>query len=126
MLKDNSNLNLISEWLQVIRLKECREAFLYLAGIGASSKKLSCYPAWKGYLRDFRFCNSEGQMLYAFVTNQKWLLFYFSAAVLRNNSTLSARIRKKFPDYLERKSGEYKVKIRTVEDVKILLELIQV
>ncbi|MGH8858108.1 MAG: hypothetical protein ACREXG_08785, partial [Polaromonas sp.] len=65
---------LYPEWLDFIELEETKAAFVYIVGLAACARSLSCHPQLKGEngpVRDFRFFDMEGKQYFSFITNRK-------------------------------------------------------
>ncbi len=117
MLTDTKNGELYAEWLDFIGAPETSAAFCYLIGIAACSKRYKCHIQWKGEIRDFRFLDVSGEQPYSFITNQRWLLFYFRPPAVRSNIHSRDRLAQTFESFEENPAGEWTVKLRTIADV---------
>jgi hypothetical protein len=125
VLTDAKNSELYADWLNFIEVPETRAAFCYIVGIAASSKRYSCHIQWKGQVRDFRFHDVSGEQPHAFITNQRWLLFYFRPPAVRSNTYSRDRLAKDFDRFWETPKGEWTVKLRDIADVERLSKHIQ-
>jgi hypothetical protein len=100
-----------------IEVPETHAAFCYIIGIAACSKRYQCDIQWKGKVRDFRFFDASGEQPYSFITNQRWLLFYFRLPAVRSNVNLRDRLGEAFDSFEENSAGGWTVKLSTVADV---------
>jgi hypothetical protein len=122
MLTGAQNSELYSEWAAFIQSAQTREAFNFIVGLAASSKKFNCHIQWKGdNVRDFRLHDAKGEQPYSFITNQQWLLFYFWPPAVRAGIPSRERLAQDFDSFNENPKGEWTVKIRSIDDVKRLL-----
>ena len=117
MLTDTKNAELYVEWISFIEAPETRAAFQYLVGIAASSKRYRCHIQWKGDVRDFRFHDISGEQPHAFITNQRWLLFYFRPPAIRSGAYSRDRVAQDFDTFNENSAGEWTVRLQTIADV---------
>ena len=118
MLKDASNPDLYTQWLESIEARETRATFCYLLGIAASSDRFICHAQWKGPVRDFRFIDvASAEQPYSFITNQRWLLFYFRPPALRLNAVSRDALVLDFDSFHENPAGEWTVKLMSISDV---------
>ena len=125
MLANSINAQLYPEWLAHVESPEAKKAFVYLVGAATTLKELSCHAQLKGVVRDFRFINAEGEQPFSFIVNRKWLLFYFRAPIVRRGSYSHAELVKLFPESRENKRKEWTVRLRSAEDVRILLQFLE-
>lgn len=125
MLADVRNPHLYAEWQDYIEVSEVRDAFRFLIGLAACSKRFTCHIQWKGAVRDFRFIDAAGEQPYSFITNQKWLLFYFRPPAVRADARLRNDLRSQFDSFDENAVGEWIIKLRSISDVESLAALIE-
>jgi len=117
MLKDDEDVGLFQELSEVIQDPETKQAYSYLVGWGASSRNYECYARAKGYIHDVRFMFIQGnEWHFAFIPNQKWLLFYFRRPCLHLKKYTRENIMQWFPSAEETNQGEFTVRISTIED----------
>lgn len=121
MLTDVKNAELYRDWHDFLEEPAARQAFLYLIGIAACSSRYSCHIQWKGEVRDFRFHDMGGEQPFAFITNKRWLLFYFRLPAVRSSTIDRAMLAADFDSFNENAAGEWTVKLRCVGDVDRLL-----
>ena len=122
MLDGTKNAPLYAEWLDYIEDPAVKLAFLHLLGLAATSTRYSCHIQWKGDVRDFRFHDAGGEQPHSFITNQKWLLFYFRPPALRSGTYSRDAIAADFDSFEENSAGEWHVKLRSIADVERLMQ----
>jgi len=120
MLASDSEAELIAEWLAYIKDRDTRAAFCYLVGMSACLRRYNCRIKWKGEIRDFQFFDSSGEQPFSFVTNQKWLLFYFRTPALRVGRFSTEQ----FGSFNQNRAGEWTVKIKCIDDVDRLAKFL--
>ena len=128
MLRNNPNDQvLIDEFKEHIKSPEANQAFQYMLDWADSLEKYECYPTIRkigdGDFRDFQFWRGENQD-FAFIPNKhEGLLFYFR----EDRSKIKyppKSIRSRFPDANENTSGEFTVRISSLEDAKAVSSFI--
>jgi hypothetical protein len=120
VLARNTDFSLIANWCEFIVDENVLSAFLYLVGLSASIEKYTCEIRWKGKVRDFRYLTVDRQQPFSFITNTKWLLFYFRAPAVRSGRYSGADLSELFESFHENRAGEWTVKLRTIVDVNKL------
>lgn|GEM_PF-678505 len=121
MLDGNKNPELYREWLDFIIDPDVKDAFLHIVGLAATSTRYACHIQWKGEVRDFRFHDiASKDQPHAFITNQKWLLFYFRPPAVRTNGQARATLEQELDGFSETPAGEWSIKLRSVADVRRL------
>jgi hypothetical protein len=115
MLRDAYNQNLYIEYHDVVIDPNAKQAFSYMIGWAASLKRYDCFPSSHGVVKDFRFMRGE-DWEFAFIPNQKWLLFYFRRPCLRSDKYTASQIRAAIPNANETPTGELTVRIANLED----------
>lgn len=130
MLVEAKFAELYPEWLDFIELEETKAAFVYIVGLAACARSLSCHPQLKGEngpVRDFRFFDMEGKQYFSFITNRKKpLLFYFRAPATRSGRYSFAALKAEFHDANEPRSEEWTVPLRSVSDVQRLWSMLEI
>jgi len=120
MLSGFKNGELIPQYVAKITAPETLDALRMIIGLSAELEGWECYPQKKGEVNDFRFFDSSGEQVFAFIPNQKWLLFYFRKPAIRSGQfdfqTLSALL----DTASENNGGEWTVKIRDTSELKTL------
>ena len=122
VLAANTETALFAEWLDSIEDRDARSAFCYLVGIAICLQDYECRIQLKGDVRDFQFYNTAGEQLFSFITNQRWLLFYFRAPALRSGGFSFERLKEQFESLSENRAGEWTIRIRTIKDVDRLAQ----
>lgn len=125
MLVEVKNANLYREWSDYIKEEDVRDAFWYIIGLAACSSRFSCHIAWKGAVRGFHFREASGEEPFAFITNQRWLLFYFRPPAVRSVRYVKNRLADDFASFMEPQIDIWTVKLHTVSDVKRLAQHIR-
>lgn len=114
MLAGAENKNLYSEYYEIIKSSEAKRAYIYLTGWAASLKSYDCFPSSHGVIKDFRFMRGT-DWDFAFIANQKWLLFYFRKPCLVIDKFSKFRILEHFQNATENKAGELTIRVCTLE-----------
>lgn len=114
---------LILAHLDSIVVAEVREAYLYLVLHAAGLREYECRPQDKGEVRDFRYYQG-GEQPFAFIVNQKSVLWYFRAPGLRHPSANVERLKALFAEVREIPRGEISVRIASREDARRMVELV--
>ena len=115
MLRNGEDNELLSAFAEDIQDAGTRQAYEYLVGWGVSSKKYECFARAKGYINDVRFLHGD-DWHFAFIPNQKWLLFYFRRPCLHLPKYSRNAITEWFPSAQENNQGEFTSRISTIED----------
>ncbi len=126
MITRAPNSILYTQWAAYIRAPHALDAYRFLVGIAAASTQFDCSCQWKGQVREFTF-SRDGETPYAFITNQRWLLFYFRApAVKKGGLELKGRLARDFCSFHDdpNRGNEWTVKLRSICDVTRLLTYI--
>lgn len=125
MFKDSANGHLIAVWSHEIKVPQVKEAFALMVGLASALRDYDCYPVQKGPVSDFRYYRKEGAAQdFAFIINQKWLLFYFRAPATRLEGYSLAMLKERFDSATENAGGEWTVRLRDIEDVRRLWSLL--
>lgn len=125
MLLATQDFALYPEWSCAIESDEARAAFHYLIGVAASSRRYICHAQWKGEVRDFRFIEqSSGEQPHSFITNRRWLLFYFRPPAVRSAQYCRDTIVQTFETFRENPAGEWTLKLSGVADVQRLCKIV--
>jgi hypothetical protein len=128
MLARSHNSKLYSDWLEHIRVKGTKDAFLFLVGYAACLTEYECHPQFKGKngpVRDFRFLDSRGEQRFAFIVNNQWLLFYFRPPAIRSGQYTIEALENVFGEVSKNSQGAWAVKIRDIENARNLINLLQ-
>jgi len=124
VLKKDLDSHLFAEWSESIKDDQVRSAFWYLIGMSACLPEYECRIQWKGEIRDFRFYDDGGEQPFSFITNQKWLLFYFRPPALRSQAYSKDKLSGLFDSFSENTAGEWTIKIQSVADVDRIADYI--
>ena len=115
---------LFMDWSDSIKDEQVRSAFWYLIGTAVCLRSYDCEIRWKGKVRDFRFFDADGKQPFSFITNQKWLKFYFRGPAVRSVRFERERVSSLFSSYAENGAGEWTVELRSIDDVKRIAEYV--
>lgn len=115
MLQGASNSELYVEYYEAIVSPDTKQAYSFLIGWAATLRGYDCFPGSHGHIRDFRFVRGD-DWDFAFIPNQKWLLFYFRKPCLNFPKYERREILRTFPDANETGSGEFTIKIASLGD----------
>lgn len=121
MLHDHTLLLL--QHLDTIAVREVREAYLYLTHHAVTLRDYECRPQDKGEVHDFRYYTA-GEQPFAFIVNQKSLLWYFRQPGLRHPAASVVRLREQFSHVHENARCEITVRIESLEDAKRMAGLV--
>jgi len=123
MLSSEHDASRYADWLEKIENAETKDAFLYLVGAAVCLRNFQCHTQLKGHdgpLHDFRFLDGDSQP-FSFITNQsKGLLFYFRPPAVRSGRYTLEALRNVLSSAAENPSGEWTVRITTVDEAKDL------
>lgn len=114
MIKGADNKNLYLEYYQIPKLTEVKNAYSYIIGWASSLRDYEFYPGPHGYIKGFRFMRGENWD-FAFIPNQKWLLFYFRKPCQLFKKYSREAISKSFPEIKEINGGDYTLKITSLD-----------
>ena len=126
MLAKSMDSELFADWSESIKDDQVRSAFWYLIGIAACLRSHDCEIRWKGDVRDFRFFDKRDEQPFSFITNQKWLKFYFRGPAVHSNRFEKRDVSKLFSSFDENTAGEWTIELRSIDDVRRLAEYIWV
>lgn len=117
----HEHVRLILAHLDTITVPAVREAYLYLTHHAAALTNYECRPQDKGEVRDFRYYQGDEQP-FAFIVNQKSLLWYFRPPGLKHPAANLDTLRKAFADVHENPRGEITVRLTDLAQAKRLVE----
>jgi hypothetical protein len=120
MLRGAESSEVYQEYYEILRTPEAKHAFLYVIGWASTLKGYDCYPGSHGHIKDFRFLRND-DCYFAFIPNQKWMLFYFRKPCLCLPKFSRDEIIGRFPCAKENKSGEFTVRLKNMSDVMRLV-----
>ena len=124
MIRDGKFAALLPEWESYISSQSTKHALRYIIGFAAGLHKFQCYPKLKGKVRAFRFFAEDEKQPFAFIVNKKSLLFYFRLPAVRSGRYVFESVKSGLPLVRMNESGEWTVKLRTIEDAQKLCELL--
>jgi len=119
----HDHISLLIAHLDKIAVREVREAYLYLTHHAATLLDYQCRPGQHGDVDDFRYYQGP-EWPFAFIVNQKSLLWYFRLAGLRHPAATLALLRARFAEVNENSAGEITVRISNLEDAKRIATLV--
>lgn len=111
-------MELYPEYEAYIEDQQARGAFRLLVDLAASSPRLVLSFKPKGKLRTCCLHDRSERQPYSFIVNKKWLLFYFRLPEVRSGMD---RLKGEFDSFNVNNKGEWTVKLRTEDDVRLLL-----
>lgn len=115
MIRGAEDQDLYSDYYDGIQSVEVKQAYCFLVGWASTLRGYDCFPGVHGYIRDFRFMR-DNEWDFAFIPNQKWLLFYFRAPCLQHPKYTRQAIIERFPEAKETGSGEFTVRLTNLSD----------
>jgi len=124
MLNGSENQSLYRDHYELIEDVGTKQAYSYLVGWASSLKHYDCLPSFHGVIRDFRLMHGS-DWEFAFIPNQKWLLFYFRKPSLEYIKYSRHEIMSRFPEAKENNAGEFTVKISTLSEAVKLAAYIE-
>jgi hypothetical protein len=85
--------------------------------VAINSPNYAVAPAWHGEIRDFRYFDvASEEQPFAFIVNQRSLLFYVRSKGLRRVTGGFGALKRRFPSAAENSHGEWTVRITCKED----------
>lgn len=124
MLRGAESIELYRDYYEILRTPEAKHAFLYMVGWASTLKGYDVFPSSHGHIKDFRFLRGK-DWDFAFIPNQKWMLFYFRTPCIRLPKYSREEILGQFPDAKETNAGEFTVRLQNVSDVMRLAGYIE-
>lgn len=124
MLRGAENSELFRKYYEVLCTAEAKHAFLYMVGWASTLKGYDCFPGWHGHIQDFRFLRGN-DWDFAFIPNQRWMLFYFRKPCLSLPKFSREEIICRIPNAKETNAGEFTVRLESVSDVMRLADYIE-
>ncbi|MCY1429495.1 hypothetical protein D9M71_454150 [compost metagenome] len=116
MIRGAENSGLYQEYYEIVRSPEAKRAFLFMAGWASTLRGYDFFPASHGHIKDFRFLRGN-DWDFAFIPNQKWLLFYFRKPCLRLPKYSRDEILGQLSSARQTNAGEFTVRLEKVSDV---------
>ena len=119
----HEHIPLLLRHLDTIVVPDVRQAYLYLTHHAATLPEYQCRPGEHGEVNDFRY-EQGPEWPFAFIVNQKSLLWYFRLAELRHPAATLELLRQRFEEVHENSKSEITVRISNLEDAKRIAELV--
>jgi hypothetical protein len=104
-----------------IKSRSVRTAYLYLIRVAEKLSDFDCYPALKGVVRDFRYFSDDDQP-FAFIVNQDSILFYLRKPAITRFKPKLPRLKDLFSEVNLPRDYEITIRIRDLQDAKLLME----
>jgi hypothetical protein len=111
------------EHLDRIHVPEARDAYRYLVGHAATLRGWSARAEWHGHVPSFRYYRGD-EWPYAFIPNQKHLVWYFRRDGLRHPAADVARLQGAFAHVAASAKSELTVRIETLADAVCIAQLV--
>ncbi|MFU3343836.1 hypothetical protein ACM7LD_04565 [Pseudomonas aeruginosa] len=124
MLRGAEHSELYREYYEILSAPEAKHAFLYMVGWASTLKGYEFFPSSHGPIKDFRFLRGN-DWDFAFIPNQKWMLFYFRKPCLRFPKYSREEILGRVPGAKENSAGEFTVRIENISSVMRLASYIE-
>lgn len=124
MLRGAENSELFREYYETLRTPEAKHAFFYMVGWASTLKGYDFFPGSHGRIKDFRFLRGD-DCDFAFIPNQRWMLFYFRKPCLRLPKFSREEIIGRIPGTKENNQGEFTVRLKNVSEVIRLADYIE-
>ena len=119
----HDHIPLLARHLDRIAVPEVRLAYLYLTHQAAALSQYQCRPGEHGDVDDFRYYQGP-EWPFAFIVNQRSLLWFFRKAGLRHPEADVARLSTRFAEVRENSAGEITLRISSLEEAKRIAELV--
>lgn len=128
MITDARDAAKYVECYSSIESPQVREAFCMLVGAISAMKGHSCAPKPQGDLtRSIGiFSVSGGDWPFSFVSYHNWLLFYFRLPAFKTEHHSVKTLSAEFGEVNDKTDGEWTIKLRSVDDVRRLLRIINI
>ena len=119
----HQHIPLLLRHLDTIAVPDVRQAYLYLTHHAATLPEYQCRPGEHGDVNDFRY-EQGPEWPFAFIVNQKSLLWYFRLTGLKHPAASIASLRQRFAEVNENSKGEITVRISDLDDAKRIAGLV--
>lgn len=119
----HDNIELLIRHLDKIAVPEVRQAYLYLTHHAATLREYECRADEHGDVDDFRYLQGT-EWPFAFIVNQRSLLWYFRKAGLRHPAVVVPRLREQFAEVGENSIGEITVRLSSLDDAKRIAAMV--
>ena len=117
MITDMKNAELIPQFQENIILEDVQKAYALIIGLSAGLRQYKCHPEQKGVISDYRFYTDTFRQPFAFIPNQKWLLFYFRKSAVDSGKYSFLELIEMFDSTNENKAGEWTIRLHSMDDV---------
>ncbi|WCM53257.1 hypothetical protein OH720_09650 [Pseudomonas sp. WJP1] len=124
MLRGAENSELYREYYEILCTPEAKHAFLYMVGWASTLKSYDFFPSSHGHIKDLRFLRGN-DWDFAFIPNQRWMLFYFRKPCLKLPKYSREEILGRIPGAKETNAGEFTARLKNVNDVMRLAGYIE-
>lgn len=119
----HDHIPLLLRHFDKITVAEVRQAYLFLTHHAATLRDFQCRPGQHGEVDDFRY-EQGTEWPFAFIVNQKSLLWYFRPAGLRHPAASVDALRTQFSEVNEPQPNHVSVRVSTVEDARRIATLV--
>jgi hypothetical protein len=119
----HDHIGLLVRHLDTITVPAVRQAYLYLTHHAATLREYECRAGEHGDVNDFRY-EQGSEWPFAFIVNQKSLLWYFRLTGLKHPAATIASLRQRFAEVNENPKGEITVRISDLDDAKRIAGLV--
>ncbi len=109
--------DLLLEELERIQGSEARSAFLYLVTDAKTRARYVVRPGKHGHIYDFRYYLDD-KWCYAFIPNQRSLLWYFRRPLLNKYAVDMVSLRNEFEEVSVTNATEISVRLNDYDDAK--------
>lgn len=117
---DSTRTDILVQHAEYIASPGTREAFAYPVGSAALSPNWIYHAQMKGDIRDFRLHDSAGSQPFSLIVNRDSLLFYFRPPAVRSGRYFLVDLERSFEEVRENNSGEWTVRITSLESARRL------
>ena len=119
----HEHIPLLLRHFDKIAVQDVRTAYLFLTHHAATLGDFRCRPGQHGEVDDFRY-EQGTEWPFAFIVNQKSLLWYFRLAGLRHPAASVTTLQSQFAEVREVQRGEITVRISTLADAQRIAALV--
>lgn len=128
MIADALDAQVYVECYASIESPQVREAFCMLVGTIAAMRWHNCAPKPQGELKRSIgiFSVADGTCPFSFVATHNWLLFYFRLPAFKGVHCSLKTLHAEFGEVNDKVDGEWTIKLRSVDDVRRLLHIIDI
>ena len=119
----HEHIPLLLQHLDTIAVPDVRQAYLYMTHHAANLAEYQCRAGEHGVINDFRY-EQGSEWPFAFIVNQKSLLWFFRLTGLKHPAATIASLRQRFAEVNENSKGEITVRISDLDDAKRIAALV--